>query len=297
MERTERRERSGQRFRGAGSAAKERSTTRPGCENAPLELLRRALQKKGLKRHCKEIVTTCTRSASHNLDNGDQLDGIALTCAGTYLLQLPNCTRMEDGFVRVRKGQESHDIVYASEFNADGSSLAVGDASGTLTVFNVFQAASVNSCVALTADSGEERFYDPETFDTGGGCIYAIHAEQDAVICGTDKGLLFTTWSDLNTGDPSITLQAIQSPFPDLPCEVNAIAGLPGGKHCFAAAGDGNAYAIDVETLTQTTAFTGGGSLAFLHCITMRGSDEENVFLTVCGGHVFVPYFLSFSEN
>lgn len=204
---------------------------------------------------------------------------------------------MEDGFVRVRKGQESHDIVYASEFNADGSSLAVGDASGTLTVFNVFQAASVNSCVALTADSGEERFYDPETFDTGGGCIYAIHAEQDAVICGTDKGLLFTTWSDLNTGDPSITLQAIQSPFPDLPCEVNAIAGLPGGKHCFAAAGDGNAYAIDVETLTQTTAFTGGGSLAFLHCITMRGSDEENVFLTVCGGHVFVPYFLSFSEN
>lgn len=183
---------------------------------------------------------------------------------------------MGGDLIRLQGRQETHEIAYASHFNADGSKLAVGDSSGTLTVYNVFQAASVNSCASLSADS-----IAVSSFNTRHGCIYAIHSEQETLICGTDRGLIFTKWEDLKIDQPSAKSQCIQLPSSGSPCEVNAIAGFPGGRHFFAAAGDGNAYAIDLQTMTLNTTFKGGGSLAYLHCIAMRGTEEENVFLTV----------------
>ena len=179
-------------------------------------------------------------------------------------------------------------IVYAVEFNNDASFLAAGTSRGQVALFDLHAAAAEHSIIRGRA--AEEREMEhmsslPMRFDTTVGAINDMHSEGSQLYCGTDEGVLVCAWDKLIAGNIDCSLFRMDtqdsSNERQQRIEVNAITGMAGSGSLFMATGDGNAYSFSLDSAHQPQGFKGSGSAAYLHCITMCGENQPNVFLTV----------------
>lgn len=181
-------------------------------------------------------------------------------------------------------------IVYATEFNSPGTHVTAGNSAGHISVFDVQSlAGNCNSFPSLGGPSAGVRSKRGDTLrqvEVGQGAVYGLHIHGDLLFCGTEKGIVGYKWKDLVSGGAahcsqacSTTVQRAEGGRTEESVEVNALTGSQ-GDHLFAATGLGTVECYTADGLRLEGSYQGSGPGAYLHCITMRGSQEANSFVT-----------------
>jgi hypothetical protein len=202
-------------------------------------------------------------------------------------------------------------IVYAVDFNVAGTHLAAGNSGGQLNIFDLKTAADMFSDFPVSDgnnpsrkradsfDSSDRKCEDispPPLHDrvdrqagptlsvhAGKGPIYSLFTNRALLFCGADHGILVYRWDDLIDDSPRVSARystSVTEGMSSESAETNAITGMAGGSHVYAATGLGSVDCFDATTFRYEGRFKGGGVGGYLHSIAMCGAQEDNSFIT-----------------